>query len=199
MIRHEYGAGAVKWALWFLEFRATLELLSEGLTWDEIKKKVETENLYGTSSKARALQIFSSTKKRLALADEGFIKCFLEADLASKKLAALGLAMLQDSLLFDLVYEVIRDKLVLHLDEFSDGDIKVFFMAKQQQNEKAATWTEATIDRLIRSYRHMMSEGGLIVLGKGKHKINKILMDSTMVTWFVSRDYEPVMAAVLGR
>lgn len=199
MIRHEYGAGAVKWSLWFLEFRITLELLAQGNTWNEIKTKVETENLYGTNTLARSKQIYGSTKKRISLIDENFIRCFLAADLSSKKLSVLGLAMLQDTLLFDLVYEVIREKLMLYADEFSDGDLKVFFMRKQQQDEKVATWTEATIERLIRSYRHMLVEGGLIEMGRGKHKINRVLLDNSLVTWFESRGFEPVIMALLGR
>lgn len=39
MIRREYSAGAVKFSFWFMEFKTVINLLSEGMTFDEIKMK----------------------------------------------------------------------------------------------------------------------------------------------------------------
>lgn len=41
MNRREYSAGAVKFSFWFMEFKAVVKLLSEGMTLDEIKEKTK--------------------------------------------------------------------------------------------------------------------------------------------------------------
>ena len=44
MKRKAYSAGAVKFSFWFMEFRKVVQLLSEGKTYDEIKKYVAEHN-----------------------------------------------------------------------------------------------------------------------------------------------------------
>lgn len=39
MNRREYSAGAVKFSFWFMEFKAVVKLLSEGMILDEVKEK----------------------------------------------------------------------------------------------------------------------------------------------------------------
>lgn len=39
MKRKKYSAGAVKFALWFMEFRKAIQLLEQGKTFDEIKEQ----------------------------------------------------------------------------------------------------------------------------------------------------------------
>ena len=46
--------------------------------------------------------------------------------------------MAHDTLFFDFVYEVVREKLILGVDELTDSDIRVFFKDKQTQSEKIA-------------------------------------------------------------
>ncbi len=40
MNRREYSAGAVKFSFWFMKFKTVVKLLSEGMTLDEIKEKL---------------------------------------------------------------------------------------------------------------------------------------------------------------
>ncbi len=47
MERKPYSAGAVKFSFWFMEFRKTVQLLSEGKSFADIKKLNEETNIYG--------------------------------------------------------------------------------------------------------------------------------------------------------
>lgn len=47
MERKPYSAGAVKFSFWFMEFRKTVQLLSEGKSFADIKKLNEEINIYG--------------------------------------------------------------------------------------------------------------------------------------------------------
>lgn len=58
MNRRQYSAGAVKFSFWFMEFKTVVKLLSEGMTFDEIKEKNKKENLFGAPTMLRAGQIF---------------------------------------------------------------------------------------------------------------------------------------------
>lgn len=60
MERKPYSAGAVKFSFWFMEFRKTVQLLSEGKSFADIKKLNEETNIYGAPTKLRAQQIYST-------------------------------------------------------------------------------------------------------------------------------------------
>lgn len=64
--------------------------------------------------------------------------------------------MANDTLFFDFVYEVIREKMILGSNEYADSDVRIFFKNKQVQDEKVAGWTEATIKRLGTCYKTML-------------------------------------------
>lgn len=112
MERKPYSAGAVKFSFWFMEFRKTVQLLSEGKSFADIKKLNEETNIYGAPTKLRAQQIYSTVTARIKTLDESFYPIFLSSDLATQKLFVLTAALLHDTLFFDFVYEVVREKMI---------------------------------------------------------------------------------------
>ena len=72
MERKPYSAGAVKFSFWFPEFRKTVQFLSEGSSFSDIKKLNEEEKIYGAATKARAQQIFSTVTARIKALDASF-------------------------------------------------------------------------------------------------------------------------------
>lgn len=145
MNRKDYSAGAVKHSFWFMEFRKVVSLRSEGKTWEEIKQLNEEENIFGAPTVLRATQIFNTVSARVKSLDDSFYPIFESCDLASQKLLALVAAMTYDVLFGELVYELVREKMIIGSNELADSDLRIFFKDKQQQSDKAATWTEATI------------------------------------------------------
>jgi hypothetical protein len=105
MERKPYSAGAVKFSFWFMEFRKTVQLLSEGKSFADIKKLNEETNIYGAPTKLRAQQIYSTVTARIKTLDESFYPIFLSSDLATQKLFVLTAALLHDTLFLDFVYE----------------------------------------------------------------------------------------------
>ena len=145
MERKPYSAGAVKFSFWFMEFRKTVQLLSEGKSFADIKKLNEETNIYGAPTKLRAQQIYSTVTARIKTLDESFYPIFLSSDLATQKLFVLTAALLHDTLFFDFVYEVVREKMILGSDELTDADIRIFFKNKQEQSEKVASLQEVSV------------------------------------------------------
>lgn len=198
MKRKEYSAGAVKLSFWFVEFRKAVELLSEGRSLSQIKNLVMNENLFAAPTALRANQIFSTVTGRIQSLDLGFIPIFLHSDLATQKLFALVGALAYDTLFFDFFYEVIREKLILGSYELLDSDVRVFFKDKQQQNEKVAGWTDATLVRLGRCYKTMLYEAGIIDKAKTARKIFRPILDPELVRWLEQHDMGVYVKALTG-
>ena len=198
MKRKEYNAGAVKMSFWFVEFRKVVHLLDEGKSMDEVKQLALNKNLFAAPTILRANQIFSTVSGRIKALDESFIPVFMTGDLATQKLVALIAAMAYDTLFFDFVYEVIREKLMLGSNELKDSDVRVFFKDKQQQNEKVAAWTDATLVRLGRCYKTMLYEAGVIDKAKSARKIFRPILDPELTRWLEKNDMAIYIKALTG-
>ena len=198
MNRKDYSAGAVKHAFWFMEFRKVVSLRLEGKTWEEIRQLNENENIFGAPTKLRATQIFNTVSARVKSLDDSFYPIFDACDLASQKLFALVAAMTYDVLFRDLVYELVREKMIIGSNELADSDLRIFFKDKQQQNDKVAKWTEATIKKLMVTYKSMLFEAGVTNKAKDIREIYKPLPDPAMEGWMKEQGMMYQLKAIMG-
>lgn len=198
MNRKDYSAGAVKHTFWFMEFRKVVSLRLEGETWEEIKQLNENENIFGAPTKLRATQIFNTVSARVKSLDDSFYPIFDACDLASQKLFALVAAMTYDVLFGDLVYELVREKMIIGSNELADSDLRIFFKDKQQQNDKVAKWTEATIKKLMVTYKSMLFEAGVTNKAKDIREIYKPLPDPAMEGWMKEQGMMYQLKAIMG-
>lgn len=198
MKKKEYSAGAVKFAFWFMEFRQMIGLLYDGSSFDEIKNMNEESNIFGVSTPARRKQMFSTVSARIKSLGESIYPVFMSCDLTNQKMICLAAAMAHDTLFFEFVYEVIRNKIKTGENQFSDADLRVFFNDKQRQNQRAATWTEATLNRLGRTYKAQLHEAGFTDKGQQLSIITPPLLDPVFVQWLKEHDFMPILAAFNG-
>ena len=198
MNRKEYSAGAVKHAFWFMEFRKVVSLRLAGKSWEEIKQLSENENIFRAPTRLRATQIFNTVSARVKSLDDSFYPIFEACDMASQKLFALVAAMICDVLLGELVYELVREKMIIGSNELADSDLRIFFKDKQQQSEKAAKWTEATIKKLMVSYKSMLYEAGVTNKAKKVREIYKPLPDPAMERWLKEQGMNYQLKAIMG-
>ncbi len=199
MERKEYSAGAVKMSFWFIEFRKVVQLLHDGKTWMKSKNSRIARISFAAPTALRSNQIYSTVAGRIRSLDQSFIPYFLTGDLATQKLYALIAAMAYDTLFFDFVYEVIREKMIVGSNELTDSDVRVFFKNKQQQNEKVAGWTDATLVRLGRCYKTMLYEARVIDKSKTVRTILKPIFDPELSRWLEQNNmaiYEKALTGV---
>ena len=194
----EYSAGMVKLSFWFAEFRKVIELLSNGKTLPEIKQMNVQENIFSAPTQARAIQIFNTVSTRVKGLDSSFYAVFAKSDISTQKFIALIAVMQTDSLFFDFVYEVYREKLILGIDELADSDVGIFFKNKQLQSEKVAKWTDYTLKRLGTCYKTMLMEAGLIDQGTGTRKILKPILDKDLEECLKVNGMETTLRALTG-
>ena len=129
--------------------------------------------------------IYSTTIARAKSLDPSFIPLFMESDVTTQKLFTMTAVLAHDSLFFDFVYEVVREKLIIGNDELADRDIRVFFKNKQEQDEKVAKWQDYTLHRLGACYKTQLFEAGLLDGNKGSdtRKIIKPILDPIFKHW----------------
>lgn len=200
MKRRPYSAGAVKFLFWFMEFRKTVQLLDAGKSFADIKKLNEEENIYAASTKARAQMIYSTVTARIKTLDASFYSVFLSGDLATQKMFALVATLAHDTLFFDFVYEVIREKLILGADELTDADIRIFFKNKQAQSEKVAAFQDYTLHRLGSCYKTQLTEAGVLDGNRSgsTRKILKPILDIELEHWLQDHGYAIMVNALTG-
>ena len=198
MKRKEYSAGMVKLSFWFAEFRKVLELLSSGKTLPEIKQMNVQGNIFSAPTQARAIQIFNTVSTRVKGLDSSFYAVFAKSDISTRKFIALIAVMQTDSLFFDFVYEVYREKLILGIDELADSDVGIFFKNKQLQSEKVAKWTDYTLKTLGACYKTMLMEAGLIDQSTGTRNIIKPILDKALEECLKANSMEISLRALTG-
>ena len=198
--RNKYSAGAVKFSFWFMEFRKEVQMLSFGKTFDEIKKLNEDENIFGASTPARAKVIYSTVTNRIQSLDDSFIPLFMDSDVSTQKLFALAGTLAYDTLFFDFVYEVVREKLIIGNNTLTDADFNIYFKNKQEQYPEVEKYTEATIKRLAKSYKSMLFEAGLLDdnARTPERKIIKPILDPVLKHWLDDYGYGPIAKALEG-
>ena len=200
MKRNKYSAGAVKFSFWFMEFRKEVQMLASGKSFDEIKKLNDEENIFGASTPARAKMIYSSVTARIKSLDESFYPLFLDSDVSTQKLFALAGALAHDTLFFDFVYEVVREKLIIGSNLLTDADINIFFKNKQEQSEDVEKLTEITINRLRRSYKTQLFEAGILDdnTRSSERQIIKPVLDPILKHWLDDYGYGQIAKAMEG-
>ena len=200
MNRNKYSAGAVKLSLWFMEFRKEVQLLQQGKTFDDIKVMSVEENIFGASTPARAAVIYNTNTARIKSLDPSFYPLFMESDVATQKLYSLTGSLAHDTLFFDFMYEVVREKLIIGTDVLADSDIRIFFKDKQEQDENVAKWTDQTIGRLGRSYKTQLFEAGLLDSNTRatERNILKPILDPVFKHWLEDYGYGQIAKAMEG-
>lgn len=198
MERKEYSAGAVKHSFWFMEFRNAVKLLSEGKSFEDIRELCKNENIFAASTPERAAQIFNTVSSRIKALGDSFYPIFLNGDVSTQKTFNLAAIMAYDTLFFDFVYDIIREKMIIGSNEYKPGDLNIFFKDKQLQSERAAEWTDATFTRLGRNYKTFLFEAGMTDKGKDVRKIFKPILDPDMERWLVDNNMEPIVKALSG-
>ena len=181
-----------------MEFRNEVKLLSEGRTFEEIRELCKTENIFASVTPERALLTYNAVTARIKALGDSFYPVFMNGDVATQKLFALAAMMVNDTLFFDFVYEVIREKMIIGSNEYTQSDLNIFFKDKQLQCEKMAGWSETTLSKLSRNYKTYLYEAGVTDKGKDVRKIYKPILELDMERWLIDNDMKQIVKALSG-
>lgn len=194
----DYSAGMVKQSFWFAEFRKVIQLLNCGKSLTEIKDMNLLENIFSAPTQARAVQIFNTVSARVKSLDPSFYALFEQSDIFTQKTIALIAVMQTDSLFFDFIYEVYREKLILGVEELADSDVAIFFKDKQLQSDKVAKWQDYTLRRLGTCYKTILMEAGMMDRTTGHRRILNPILDTALENCLKENGMNNILHAITG-
>lgn len=195
----EYSAGFMAQAVWFIEFKKTVQMIYDGKTKDEIRHACVEENLFGAPNPYRAGRMFGYLVNRAATMDSDLLSLFMNSDMNTQKIINLICILKTDRLFSEFVYEVYREKNYLGIESISLGDISTFFHNKASQNERIGTWNESTFKRLRTCYTRALCEAGLVITeNKKDFRITPPLLDLSLEQYLTRANQTAILKAITG-
>lgn len=133
----------------FNETRVVGELYLQGMSDEEIIKKVYNENLFRYPTEKMLRNIARVCLKRInALEDERLIKALVEMPGSIAKQVCLYAMMKQNRLVNDFMLKVIGHKFIERDYGFSKLVVSSFLIDLQEQDPWVASWSPSTINKI---------------------------------------------------
>lgn len=148
-MQHVYNGGLTREQFLFYEMRIVANLVNQGLSRDEIAKKIYEENLFQFPTERAINLITRCCFRRLdALESDVLIEQLATASIDVAKQITLYAMMKQNRIVWDFMITVIAEKYRTQDFSFSKKDLNLFFLRLQEQNDDIATWTDGTINKI---------------------------------------------------
>jgi hypothetical protein len=172
----EYSSSLNGASYLLFELKQVLKLKQLGLSNQDVRKKVKEENLFQFNNQGRVNRALPSVMKRADILDDTLSSWVLEGSIEMGKVLNLYAIMKTDLLFYEFMEEVIGDKLHNSDNLIEKKDINLFFVAKSEQSEKVAGWSDTNVEKLKRAYMQVLYESGMIRTRKGK-ELNRLIID----------------------
>ena len=148
-MQHIYNGGLTREQFLFYEMRIVASLVNQGLSRDEITKKIFDENLFQFPTERAIDLITRCCFRRLdALNSNILIENLATASVDVAKQINLYAMMKQNRIVWDFMITVIGEKYSTQDFSFSKKDLNLFFLRLQEQNDDVATWKDGTINKI---------------------------------------------------
>ena len=175
------GSGSLtREQFYFYEMRTTARLLCQGLGEKEVSNKIKSENLFQFPTERTVNQAVSACLKRLsALEDDALVRAIAEQDSYTAKQICLYAMMKQYRLMWDFMITVIGNKYRQQDYTFSRRDVLIFLMQLQEQDAAVASWTEATIKKIVSVIIRILIENEYLESSKAD-RLNTVMITSLL-------------------
>lgn len=170
----KYSGGFTAEHLYRNEMKIIVHLQLQGLSKEEIKKKVFEENLLHCRSEAAIKDLFPRVYRRAEVLDQK-LKFFLIHGARSDQNALLLYAFLKRfAFPRDFVLEVIHYNMKKFKLTVTDGNIRTFFEEKEQQYEQVRNWTDKTKYKLKQVMLKIIVDAELLKKNGNEYEIKPI-------------------------
>lgn len=144
------GSGALtREQFLFFEMRTTAKLLMEGLSEEEIFKRIYDENLFQFPTEKSIRLVTAGCIRRLkALSDDNLIAAIATQPTDVAKQICLYAMMKQSPLVWDFMLSVVGEKYRQKDMSFGKKEANIFLMRLQEQDDYIATWSESTVNKI---------------------------------------------------
>ena len=133
----------------FYEMRTTAKLMADGLSNEEIIRRITDDNLFQYPTEKTIKSMANTCIERLnALQDVDLVAAIANQPSDVAKQICMYAMMKHYRLVWDFMITVIGEKYRIQDLSFGQKDINVFFMQLQEQDECVAGWSESTIKKI---------------------------------------------------
>lgn len=175
----EYSATLTGASFLFFEFKQVVQLREQGLSDLEIRERVLSDNVFQYGKKSSLQRSLPSIIRRVNVLDETLRNMVLEDSMNSGKVINLYAIMKTDRLFFEFMNEVIREKFEQHTNLLEKKDLNLYFIAKTEQDEGMASWSEQTVNKLKQVLLRILHESG-ILKNKKTGELNRLLVNEKL-------------------
>lgn len=170
----KYSGGFTAEHLYRNEMKIIVHLQLQGLSKEEIKKKVLEENLLHCRSEAAINDLFPRVYRRTEVLDQQ-LKFFLIHGARSDQNALLLYAFLKRFMFpRDFVLEVIYYNMKKFKPTVTEGNIRTFFEEKEQQYEQVRNWTDKTKYKIKQVMLKIIVDAELLKKNGNEYEIKSI-------------------------
>lgn len=170
----KYSGGFTAEHLYRNEMKTIVHLQLQGLSKEEIKKKVFEENLLHCRSETAIKDLFPRVYRRAEVLDQQ-LKFFLIHGARSDQNALLLYAFLKRfTFPRDFVLEVIHYNMKKFKSTVTKGNIRTFFEEKEQQYEQVRNWTDKTKYKLKQVMLKIIVDAELLEKNGNEYEIKPI-------------------------
>ena len=150
----------------YFEMREVAALILDGLTEEEVKEKVYSENLFQYKTRGRIHKRLAEVKKRRDLLDDFLLGLLVESSSETGKIITLFTIYKSNRLFKEFMEEVVREKLFIGRSVLENNDFRLFFQRKAEQNDTVSGWKDSTLNKLKDVIKNILYETGLLTRDK---------------------------------
>ena len=184
--------------LWFTETRAVIDLLNAGVKPDEIKERIEKENMFSAASASRAKEIRQAILRRLDSVNETYLHFFSTQDSRTQKLLCVIMIILTDRTFYEFMDAIFREKLIKGDLSLKDSDILSFLHEIQSKDAQAASWTDAGMKKVRGNYKQILKDAGLTTDERSDRRILRPLLNRDTIEMLNKEGLSPIRKIFSG-
>lgn len=144
-----YNGGLTREQFLFYEIRIVAKMVCKGMNREEILNILQTDNLFQFPTEKMISSIARTCFKRIdALDSPVLVACLAESPMEDAKQVNLYAMMKYNRLVWDFMVTVIGEKYRTQDLELTPRDVNTFMERLREQNDRVASWSEATIQRI---------------------------------------------------
>lgn len=144
-----YTAAITREQFLFYEMRTTAKLLNDGYKPDEAVEEIVKKNLFQYPTEKSIRRMALACIRRLdALEDTSLVEAIATEPSEVAKQICLYAMMKQYRLVWDFMITVIGEKYRLSDPSFGKIDLNEYLLRLQEQDDRVATWSDSTLDKL---------------------------------------------------
>lgn len=194
-----YSAGITSKLFWGVEAKKTACFVLDGLCKNEIKDIIIRENIYQALNEERSRRMFGYIYNRVTSLGEGLIRMLTKANSDDVKVINMVSILFTERLIFEFMYEIYRQKIMLGDLYYVDKDFNNFFEAKKIQSDEVASWTETTQMKIRQTILKMLVEGGFVQIDeKGNRIITRPIISYKIEEYLKNNGLQDYLNAMTG-